>query len=273
MSITTAPYDWERHWTDSAEAYRLNPGQDYRRRLIFEALSLDEADGEVRLLDLGSGAGKFAAEVNRRYPRAQILGLELSQTGIDIARQRVPAATFVHQDLLKPLNIPPKYRRWASHAVCSELLEHVDEPDQLLRNIRPCLGRACKVVITVPGGPMSEFDRYIGHRRHYSEQILRRLLNAAGLTTQSISKAGFPFFNLYRLVTIARRRSLVNDVSLSARTALRLFSLLFAFNSTGMKLGWQLIAVSTVPNEQQCRDDVETIDAPLTMACFGQGTV
>jgi SAM-dependent methyltransferase len=266
VDVTSAPDDWERHWSDYTAANQLNPAQDYRRRLIFEALALGRDGSGVRLLELGSGSGEFAAEVRRRYPRAELLGLELSQTGVEIALQRVPGSTFLQQDLLRPLKIPATYRGWATHAVCSEVLEHVDQPVQLLRNARACLGPACRVVITVPGGPMSEFDRHIGHRRHFSEQILRDVLDEAGLTTQYISGAGFPFFNLYRLAVIARGKSLVSDLqsstqqglALPARLAMRLFSVLFAFNSSRLKLGWQLVSVSTLSNERDLEPGVET---------------
>ncbi len=244
--------DWERHWSDYAEANRLNPAQDYRRRLIFDALDLANHDGDVRLLDLGSGQGEFAAEVHRRFPRVQILGLELSQEGIQVANRKVPSAVFLQQDLLKPLHLPTKYLGWATHAVCSEVLEHVEEPAQLLRNVLPCLAPGCKVVITVPGGPMSQFDRHIGHRRHFSEQAVRAVLSDAGLNVIQIARAGFPFFNLYRLVVIARGRSLIRDVcsstgpslSAPARLVMQLFSILFGFNAKQTKFGWQLLAVS-----------------------------
>jgi len=32
----------------------------------------------------------------------------------------------------------------------------------------------------VPGGPMSAFDRHVGHRRHFSAAALRQLLVNSG---------------------------------------------------------------------------------------------
>src|SRR3546814_18015665 len=71
----------------------------------------------------------------------------------------------------------------------------------------------CRLVVTVPGGPMSAFDRHIGHRRHFTPPALAALLTDAGLAVERTDGAGFPFFNLYRLGVIARGHRLVADLT------------------------------------------------------------
>ena len=80
------------------------------------------------------------------------------------------------------------------------------------------MARDCRFVVTVPGGRMSAFDLYIGHRRHYTPASLSALLTNAGFEVELASAAGFPFLNLYRRVVIARgeqvierREALEND--------------------------------------------------------------
>jgi SAM-dependent methyltransferase len=92
--------NWDRHWLDYAESTELNPAQRYRRRLIFDLLALEGR--QARLLDIGSGQGDFAVDVLRRYPWAELLGLELSEKGVEIARRKAPAARFLQRDLLDP---------------------------------------------------------------------------------------------------------------------------------------------------------------------------
>src|SRR5438445_2155740 len=104
-------------------------------------------------------------------------------------------------------------RGWATHAVCSEVLEHLEQPADLLRNARAYLAPGCRVIVTVPGGPMSAFDRHIGHRKHYHPEDLRQVLECAGFRIERVSGAGYPFFNLYRRVVIARGSRLIGDVS------------------------------------------------------------
>ena len=201
--------DWERHWAEFAEAAAGNPAQAYRRRLVLSFLSADGAPR--RLLDIGSGSGDLARAALRAFPAAEVLGLESSRAGVDLARLAAPRATFLQRDLLTAEAPEPKYRRWATHAACSEVLEHVEEPRRLLQKAGGYLSPGCLVVVTVPGGPMTAFDRHIGHRRHFNEAQLRELLEQAGLQVERTAAAGFPFFNLYRLVVLFRGSRVVED--------------------------------------------------------------
>ena len=249
MSALTSPAsgdDWDRHWDAHAASNALNPAQAYRRALIFEALALGRAIAPVRLIEFGSGQGELTSEIATRYPKVELVGVDLSATGIAIARAKVPGAQFFQQDLTQPF--ADRYRGWATHAICSEVLEHLDDPLTALHNLRACLAPGGSLVITVPGGPMSAFDRHIGHRAHFTQARLQQLLLAAGFDVPAVQGAGFPFFNLYRLTVIARGRRLIADaqgtLSTPARAAIWTFSRLFRWNSRESSLGWQLLAVA-----------------------------
>ena len=243
--------DWERHWREHATSNALNPAQAYRRMLIFSALDLERAPEPVRVLEIGSGQGELSSEIARLHPRAELVGVDLSHTGIAIAQAKVPTGAFFQQDLTKPIAIPDRYRGWATHAVCSEVLEHLDDPVLALRNVRACLAPGASLVVTVPAGPMSAFDRHIGHRAHFSQARLRQVLSDAGLEVAAVHGAGFPFFNLYRLTVIARGRRLIADAEGDlpglARLAIWGFSRLFRLNKVESSRGWQLLAVAREP--------------------------
>ncbi len=266
MSATGASQDdWNQHWLDYAAATALNPAQAYRRKLVFERLALRDARSPVRLLDVGSGTGDFALDVVHERPDAEILGLDLSASGVDLAKRKVPQGHFYQRDLTQPVEGIDRARQveglgrfqgWATHAVCAEVLEHIDDPAALLRNVLPFLAPGARLVVTVPSGPMSAFDRHIGHRAHFSRARLEATLKAGGLDDIRIDGAGFPFFNLYRLVVVARGKKVIDDVAggedsralpFSARAAMRAFSWLFKLNSSRSTFGWQLAAVAFAP--------------------------
>jgi SAM-dependent methyltransferase len=214
-------------------------------------------DGEgVRLLDVGSGQGDLAAWIHARYPAAEILGLELSESGVKISKRKMPAGTFVQRNLLEDEDVPAEHRGWATHAVCSEVIEHVDDPRTLLQNARAYMAPGCKLIVTAPGGPMSLFDKHIGHRKHFRPTDVRTLLAQAGYEPKWSSGAGFPFFNLYRLVVIARGKKLIEDVrtqgdkpvSSLAKIVMRVFGLLFRFNVRSSRWGWQMVAEGRTSN-------------------------
>jgi len=247
--------DWDQHWTSYAEAAAQNPAQTYRRKLVFGLLDLAGAQGQVRVLELGSGQGDFSRDLAVAFPQAEIAGLELSATGVEIAARKVANGRFFQCDMTRPVTPPPGLAGWATHAVCSEVLEHVDDPTAMLRNVRPLFAPGCRLVITVPGGPMSAFDRHIGHRRHFTTELLGRLIADAGLTPEVVRGEGYPFFNLYRLFVVARGKALIADVDqsggrplpLAARVAMRSFDRLFRLNPPATMRGWQLVARALEP--------------------------
>ena len=73
-----------------------------------------------------------------------------------------------------------------------------------------------------------------------------------GFGDVTVHRAGFPFFDLYRLVVIARGRRLIDDVEQSkdalgdgtSGAALRFFNRIFRYNLDSSPFGWQLLAVA-----------------------------
>jgi SAM-dependent methyltransferase len=249
MTVTSGeqPDDWDRHWQQYQESALTNPAQDYRRRLVLARLDLARADSP-RVLDIGSGLGDFLVDLHALYPLVPKLGLELSRNGVEIATRRLPQARFLQRNLIAGNDDPAELRAFATHAVCSEVLEHVDDPVRLLRNARVYMADGCRLVVTVPGGPRSAFDRHIGHRRHFTPGDLRKLLQDAGFDVEFSTGAGFPFFNLYRLLVVLRGEQLVDDARGEPGQLLKavsaVFRLLFKLNLPRSPLGWQMLAVA-----------------------------
>jgi len=240
--------DWDAHWSSFAAAAERNPAQAFRRRLVLARLA---ATGlPQRYLDIGSGQGDLAVEVAERWPDAEIAGIELSRRGVEIAACKQPRARFHRFDLLSGEPPLPGFEAWATHATCTEVLEHIDEPRAFLASAWRWLAPGALLLVTVPGGPMSAFDRHVGHRRHYTTHDLVTLLDAAGFSVVDCGGAGFPFFNLYRRTVIARGQRLVRDIdatqglSLPARAAMAVFDRLLATSPTQGRRGWQLYAAA-----------------------------
>ena len=242
--------DWNRHWQDYGQVATLNPAQIYRLEVTMSLLGIEGSGEGVRLLDIGSGTGDMAAAMRSRYPSAQVVGLELSQAGVELATQKAPTARFFQRNLLENDDPPTELRGWATHAICTEVIEHVDDPRMLLKNARQYMTGACRLVLTAPGGPMSAFDRHIGHRKHWNRQDLEALLHDAGYSAHHIAGVGFPFFNLYRCVVILRGSRLIDDIgetgeaSWPARTAMAAFRALVRRRFNSSRWGWQMVAVA-----------------------------
>lgn len=249
---STTNNDWNSHWSEYADTASLNPAQAYRRALILEHLALPKLGVDCRLFEVGSGQGDLSSELAKSYPSLQLLGLDLSETGVAIAQQKVPVGSFFQQDLMMPITVPERFHAWATHAVCAEVLEHVDDPVRVISNARRCLAPGARLVVTVPAGPRSAFDLHIGHQRHFTARSLRRVLEDAGYSNVRVFRAGFPFFNLYRLAVVARGQKLISEatggtLTATGRAAVKTFSTLFRWNTADSSLGWQLVAVAVEP--------------------------
>ena len=173
------------------------------------------------------------------------VGFELSQVGVNISRAKIPTATFHQVDLFAPPAEVSCLENQADVVVCSEVIEHVDDPVGFCHRIRSYLKPGGQLLVTVPGGPMSAFDHFIGHRSHYTS--IARVLDAAGFKVEAVKLAGFPFFNLYRLVIILLGKRLISNVKSGgersragtwASLAIALFRILFQFNLANFSLGW-----------------------------------
>lgn len=250
--------DWERHWQQFAHSAGLNPAQAMRHQLLLDLWEEHAANPSANFVDFGSGQGDFALRFQQRFPNTRLLGLELSESGVVISHQKVPSACFLVADLLSPPAELDSYRRWAEGAVCSEVLEHVDDPVAFLRAAANYLDDNAVLLVTVPGGRMSAFDKHIGHRQHFTRDSMNDILVRAGYRVAAVYRAGFPFFNLYRLAVIARGEKLVRDAEHNSRAderwlakaAAHIFGWLFKLNLRDSPFGWQIVAVAFAPSRQ-----------------------
>lgn len=250
--LTVSRDDWDAHWDRYAECASENPAQQMRHEIIARLLSEDAGNGPMRLLDLGSGQGDLAQKLGGLFPEAQFVGAELSESGVAIARGKVPRATFLVANIFEPPLALKEFSGWATHAICSEVLEHVDDPVSFLRRSRQYLVTEGRLIVTVPGGPISGFDRHIGHRRHFDRHQIGSIVEQAGYSVERTYRAGFPFFNLYRLLVIARGSRLTSDLeargpgrpSVLAAFIMKVFEILFHANLLDSPLGWQIVATA-----------------------------
>jgi len=247
---------WNNHWDHYSLATEANPAQALRRRLIRRLLGADAASQDSAILDVGCGSGDLLAELARHYPEAAFAGIDLSESGIAETARKVPRAKLTAFDFAAAGgaegNAPEDFLGWASHATCSEVLEHVDDPVSVLIGAARCLKPGGRLVVTVPGGPMSAFDKHLGHRRHYTKAALRDLMERAGLEVETTAAAGFPTFNLYRLVVILRGRRLIGDVNdtpgLLARVVMAAFNGLLKMSLFDSPWGWQIVGRARKPS-------------------------
>jgi SAM-dependent methyltransferase len=90
--------DYERHYYDAWS-------MDYRRRFIFEPLFEGLDLNGKRVADLASGSGHNSLLLLERFPRAEVMGFDISPKAVEAYRQLVGAPAVV-LDLTKPISEP-----------------------------------------------------------------------------------------------------------------------------------------------------------------------
>ncbi|MFA6222145.1 MAG: class I SAM-dependent methyltransferase [Desulfomonilaceae bacterium] len=249
----TIDNNWDRHWKDFHGALLLNPATAWRNNMIINLLAIkpsEEADS--RIIDLGCGLGQLASQIIKAHPNSQILGIDGSEEGLLHARQNnIGSVKFVAADLAGDLKGLESLQGWATHAVCSEVLEHLTDPLGFLKNSRFFLRNHSKLIVTVPGGPRTNFDVHIGHIRHYRVDSLHLLLEEAGYKVHMVFSTGFPFFNLYKFVILVLGRRFTKDVSswTEPNSLAKIISTIaaksFEFSLPTCNWGWQVVAIAS----------------------------
>jgi trans-aconitate methyltransferase len=103
-----------------------------------------------------------------------VMGVDHSERGIRRARELFPSATWVVADLY---SIAVKER--FDLVLCTEVLEHLNEPRRAIDQLRGLCARGGRVAITVPDGAE---DSWEGHVNFWDEAALRTFLSPLGLT-------------------------------------------------------------------------------------------
>lgn len=81
-----------RHFDRHAEVYDTHtPIQEAMGQRL---LAICDHLNPTRILELGCGTGRFTAAIRARWPKADILGIDVADRMICIARERVPNARF-----------------------------------------------------------------------------------------------------------------------------------------------------------------------------------
>ena len=238
--------DWDKHWAELGSGMRNNPTRDLRHREIVSMLS-NEMD--TKILDFGAGDGQLVRTLLSKGFNAT--GWEQSQKGVEIANELIRQSGFVNS-VFHVTDIDKREVELFDVIVLSEVLEHLDDPQETLKTLSFFLRENGCFIITVPSGPVTFFDEFIGHRRHYSRRSLNGTLKGVDLNSIVIRSVGFPIVNIVRITCMIfgkRMPQFVKKAGLKERRKpTSLIKALLYISSLDTPLGWQLVCKARKSN-------------------------
>jgi SAM-dependent methyltransferase len=128
-----------------------------------------------RLVDVGAGAGGVTAQLGWRPHRLVAIDGSLDLARHGKTRHALLAAVGVGERL-------PLGDGVASVVTLLDVIEHLEQPEHVLREARRVLAPGGRLVVTVPAHQWlwSGADEILGHTRRYTRALLRRQLADAG---------------------------------------------------------------------------------------------
>lgn len=204
-----APF-YDHVWDVWGELDRDSPAAFHRRRLIL-TLVREHARSASQVLELGCGQGTLLKKLELELPAAVVQGADVSPRSLEKSRELGCRAELFELDLAA-LDFEARHAARLGHfdlVICSEVLEHLADDKLALERIRSLLAPGGHLIVTVPSGQRTRFDRALGHVRHYTRSGLAWRLREADYDVERALAWGFPFHNLYRLlVAMGARLSL-----------------------------------------------------------------
>lgn len=162
-----------------ADLVRLEAGHFWfraRNRLIIWVLGKYCPDFHS-FMEIGCGTGYVLTGIAKAYPEKKLHGSEIFTAGLEFAAARQPAINFMQMDAR---HIPFVDEFDAIGAF--DVLEHIEEDEQVLLQMREALKLRGVMLLTVPQHAWlwSPVDEYACHVRRYSAKELHAKVEGAG---------------------------------------------------------------------------------------------
>lgn len=138
------------------------------------------------VLEIGCGTGAILRELRRRGIGTRYTGIDYSHSAIDYAKRASPEIEFRVGDINDSVFAPP-----GTHydlIVLSHVLEHLEDPHQILRTVRHLSFRALIAEVPLEDLPASQLKSLVrnrknnlaGHVQFFTARTFRKLIASAG---------------------------------------------------------------------------------------------
>lgn len=151
----------------------------------------------LKILDIGCGVGRIAKRA--ALMGFEVFGVDIERTVINIARENLSEnglekrCHFLAGDILK---IKKLSQMKFDVVICSEVIEHVKNPQKIVNLAYEKLENGGLLILTTPHNPKlwSVLDDYAQHQKRFTIEELRKLLVKFQIIR--LFTIGFPFMRM-----------------------------------------------------------------------------
>jgi len=199
------------HWSDDltliheAEAGNGNHPIDIASRtLAIQTVRTFVGKPAPVALEIGCSSGFFLRDIRQTLPHTAIIGADYIAGPLHRLASRSPGIPLIQFDL----RACPLAANSVDAVVCLNVLEHIDQDEQALREIFRILKPGGIAHVEVPAAPSCYdiYDEFLLHHRRYSRCELKAKVRAAGFTIRRFTHLGAFAFPAFYLVKQRNRR-------------------------------------------------------------------
>lgn len=178
-------------WQNWNEFVRYYPASIHRRKFILNELA--KLKDWHSLADFGCGNALLIYSIYEKYnnPTRSFHGVDVSNEQIEKNLSLFPGVSFECADFATTA-IDKQF----DVITCAEVLEHIPDYKQAIKNIAKALKPGGVCIITVPKGEIFPTEQVFGHLRHFFKKDLIKDFDDCGIKCEKCISWGFPFHDL-----------------------------------------------------------------------------
>ena len=186
---------------EGSKKIACGPSFRHKKRLILKQLKKYGLDKNSKILDIGCGEGSTLLNLNDESNK--LYGMDISEEAIELSKNNLTDATYFLGDITKKETLPAQK---FDLIICSEVLEHITDDDIAIENLSSLLKKGGYLIITVPHRKdyWTKADTEAGHVRRYEMTEIKNKVNKSGFKVKELFTWGYPFYNLYYNLILAK---------------------------------------------------------------------
>jgi 2-polyprenyl-3-methyl-5-hydroxy-6-metoxy-1,4-benzoquinol methylase len=140
----------------------LENRHEFYQRIINYCIQKNVILDKVSVLDAGCSGSSLLQKIREQYEPTEVTGFDFSATTLKVSKQIYPNINYKKFDLVK--DVP---NQSFDLVFCTQVLEHILQPEIALRNLILMTKSSGKLLLTVPNG---RTDSYTGHINFWSPE-------------------------------------------------------------------------------------------------------